>query len=99
MLALDCSVRSFLRGIAIAVPCLAALPTAAYRRHTRVIGFLAALVSAVACALLWISAPRGESLYQALMLLYSCLTLGATLVLPRRDCGPRTIGGILFILG
>ena len=34
------------------------------------------------------SAPRGESLYEALMLLFSCLTLGATLVLPRRDCSP-----------
>jgi NADH-quinone oxidoreductase subunit M len=33
------------------------------------------------------------------MLLYSCLTLGSTLVLPSRDCSPGTIGGILFMLG
>ena len=33
------------------------------------------------------------------MLLFSCLTLGATLVLPRRDCTAGTIGGILFLLG
>src|SRR5262249_28330869 len=31
--------------------------------------------------------------------LFSCLTLGATLVLPRRDCSSAGIGGILFILG
>src|SRR5579871_1346716 len=88
-----------LRGIAISVPWFAALVVAAHRRHTRVIGFFAALVSVVACSLLLLAAPGGESLYQALMLLFSCLTLGATLVLPRRDCGPGTIGGILFMLG
>lgn len=33
------------------------------------------------------------------MLLFSCLTLGATLVLPRRDCSPGSMAGILFILG
>ena len=44
-------------------------------------------------------APKGESLYQALMLLFSCLTFGATLLLPRRDCTTGTIGGILFLLG
>jgi hypothetical protein len=63
---------------------------AAYRRHTRVIGFLAALVSVVASALLLRAAPKGESLYEALMLLFSCLTLGATLVLPLRDCTAGT---------
>ena len=66
---------------------------------SRVIGFVAALMSAVASALPLGAAPAGESLYQALMLLFSCLTLGATLVLPRRDCTPGTIGGILFMLG
>ena len=33
------------------------------------------------------------------MVLFSCLTLGATLMLPRRDCTSGTIGGILFLLG
>lgn len=88
-----------LRGIAISVPWFAALGVAVHRRHTRVIGFFAALVSVAACSLLLMTAPRGESLYQALMVLYSCLTLGATLVLARRDCGPRNIGGVLFMLG
>ncbi len=88
-----------LRGIAISVPWLAAVAVATYRRHTRVVGFFAALVSVVACALLLMAAPVGESLYQALMLLFSCLTLGATLILPHRDCGPGAIGGILFMLG
>src|SRR3954462_4775081 len=88
-----------LRGIAISAPWLAAVVMAAYRRNTRAIGFFAALVSVVACTLLLIAAPAGESLYQALTLLFSCLTLGATLLLPRRDCGPASIGGILFLLG
>jgi NADH-quinone oxidoreductase subunit M len=52
-----------------------------------------------ASALLLRAAPAGESLEEALMVLYSCLTLGATLVLPRRDCSSGTIGGILFLLG
>src|SRR5579864_6013451 len=89
----------FLSAVGIGVPWLASILVAAYRRHTRVIGFLAALVSAVASALLLRAAPKGESLYEALMLLFSCLTLGATLVLPRRDCTSGTIGGILFLLG
>jgi NADH-quinone oxidoreductase subunit M len=88
-----------LNGIAISVPWIAALVAATYRRHSRVIGCFAAFVSVVSCALLVVAAPVGESLYQALMLLFSCLTLGATLVLARRDCGPGTIGGILFLLG
>ncbi len=86
-------------GVAIAIPWLAALLVATYRRRTRVLGFLAALVSVVACALLLATAPAGESLYPALMLLFSSLTLGATLLLPRRDCGPAIISGVLFILG
>lgn len=89
----------FLSGVAISVPWFAAALVAMYRRHTRVIGFLAALVSVVASALLLREAPTGESLYQALMLLFSCLTLGATLLLPHRDCNAGTIGGTLVILG
>jgi NADH-quinone oxidoreductase subunit M len=82
--------------VAIAVPWLAALVLAVYRRQARVIGFVAALAPAVCCALLARVTP---SLYPALMLLYSCLTVGAMLVLARRDCTPGTTGGILFLLG
>jgi NADH-quinone oxidoreductase subunit M len=85
--------------VAIAVPWFAALLVALYRRHVRIIGFVAASISAVACALPLGAAPSGQSLYQALMLLFSCLTLGATMVLPRRDCSVGNVGGILFILG
>jgi NADH-quinone oxidoreductase subunit M len=85
--------------VAIAVPWFAALVVALYRRHVRVIGFAAALISAAACAAALRAAPASQSLYQALMLLFSCLTLGATLLLPRRDCSAGSIGGILFILG
>lgn len=91
--------KPVLTAIAIAAPWLAAALTAAYRRHVRVTGFMAASVSVIASALLLRAAPSGESLYQALMLLFSCLTLGATLVLARRDCTPGAIGGILFMLG
>jgi len=85
--------------IAIAVPWGAALVIALYRRHVRIIGFVAALISAIACALPLGAASAGQSLYQALMFLFCCLTLGATLILPRRDCTAGSIGGILFILG
>src|SRR5215467_9139263 len=84
--------------IAIAVPWGAALVIALYRRHVRIIGFVAALISAIACALPLGAASAGQSLYQALMLLFCCLTLGAALILPRRDCTAGSIGGILFIL-
>lgn len=84
--------------VAIAVPWFAALLVAVYRRHVRVIGFVAALISAIACALPP-GAPGEQSLYQALMLLFSCVTLGAIVMLPRRDCGAGSIGGMLLMLG
>jgi NADH-quinone oxidoreductase subunit M len=85
--------------VAIAVPWIAALIVALCRRHVRIIGFVAALISVIACALPLGAASASQSLYQALMLLFSCLALGATLILPRRDCTAGTLGGILFILG
>lgn len=85
--------------IAIAAPWFAALLITLYRRRLRIIGFVAALLSVLACALPLSSSANGQSLYQALMLLYSCLSLAATLLLPRRDCTPGTIGGILLLLG
>jgi hypothetical protein len=65
----------------------------------RIIGFAAALVSVIASIFLLEAAPASESLKEALKLLYSCLILGATLALPRRDCTTSTISGILFLLG
>jgi NADH-quinone oxidoreductase subunit M len=85
--------------VAAAIPWFAALVVAVYRRNVRIVGFAAALLSAVVCALPLDAPVPGQSLYQALMLMFSCLTLGATLILPYRDCSVGTIGGILFILG
>jgi NADH-quinone oxidoreductase subunit M len=88
-----------LRAVAIAIPWLAAILTAVGRRQVRAIGFTAALVSAAASALLLRAAPPRESLDETLMVLFSCLALGAMLVIPRRDCTFGTISGMLFILG
>ena len=85
--------------VAVFVPWFASILVAIHRRQTRVIGFVASLVSVLASALLLRASPAGESLYQALMVLFSCLAMGATLVIPRRDCNPGAIAGILFILG
>lgn len=88
-----------LTALAIGIPWCAAILAALARKHLRVIGFLGALVSLIASALLLLVAPANASLKEALMLLYSCLTLGAMLALPRRDCTYGTISGILFLLG
>jgi NADH-quinone oxidoreductase subunit M len=90
---------SFLTNVSIAGPWFAAVAVTIYRRHVRIIGCIAALVSILASAVLLREAPIGASLFQALMLLFSCLTFGANLVLPRRDCTAGMIGGILFLLG
>ena len=91
--------KPFLTCVSIGVPWFAAVLLTGYRRHARTVGCIAALVSILASAVLLWQAPVGASLYQALMLLFSCLTFGANLLLPRRDCTPGTIGGILFLLG
>src|ERR1017187_10771554 len=93
------SMAVILTAVAIGTPWVAGILAAATRRQLRAIGFAAALVSVAASALLLRAAPARESLNEALMVLFSCLTLGATLVLPRRDCTAGTIGGILFLLG
>jgi NADH-quinone oxidoreductase subunit M len=90
---------AILTAVAILAPWIAAILAMATRRWLRVIGFAAALISATASALLLQAAPASASLREALMVLYSCLTLGAMLALPRRDCTPGTIGGVLFLLG
>lgn len=89
----------FVTGASVALPWFGAVVLALYRRRARTVGCLAAFASVVASAVLFGEAPKGSSLYQALMLLFSCLTLGAILVLPRRDCTRGTVGGILFLLG
>ncbi len=88
-----------LRVVAISVPWLGAILVVLNKRQPRIAGFVASLVSVLASALLLQTAPAGESLYQALMVLYSCLALAATLVIPRRDCTSGTMAGILFVLG
>ena len=85
--------------VAISVPWLAAILIGVNPRQMRATGFAAALVSALASALLLKAARPRESLDETLMVLFSCLTLGAMLVTPRRDCTSATIGGMLFILG
>jgi NADH-quinone oxidoreductase subunit M len=84
---------------AIAIPWFGAILAAIGQRRARAIGCVVSLGSVLASALLLRAVPPAESLVQALMLLFSCLTLGATLVLPRRDCDSRMIAGILFVLG
>ena len=88
--------------IAIAVPGLAAILAVVTRRQARVMGCVAASVSLLASALLLhfaYDAPGKDSLGAALMVLFSCLALVAMLVLPRRDCNPGTVAGMLFVLG
>jgi NADH-quinone oxidoreductase subunit M len=86
--------------VAIWVPLLAAVVIAVTRRRLRVVGALAALVSALAAAVaLAHVAPNQDRLGPVLMLLFSCLAIVAILVLPRRDCEPRMMAGMLFILG
>jgi len=91
--------RLLLNVVAIAVPWFAAILAAVVRRQVRAIGFVAASVSGLASALLLHAAPTGISLGEALMLLFSCLAILAMLVLPRRDCTPSTVAGMLFVIG
>lgn len=88
-----------LSGVAISVPWLGAMIAVLTRWPVRAIGFAAALMSAVASALLLQGAPGDETLAGVLMLLFSCLTVIAMLVLPKRDCDRRTVAGMLFVLG
>jgi NADH-quinone oxidoreductase subunit M len=90
---------ALLYAMAIAVPWLAAVIAAFAGRRARVVGFCAASVSVAASALLLHAAPPGNSLGEALMVLFSCVAAGAMLVLPHRDCEPRTVAGMLFVLG
>jgi len=86
-------------SIAISAPWLSAVIAAVMRRQERIIGAAAACVSVAASAFLLHTAPGREMPSEALMLLFSCLALLAMFVLPKRDCDPRTITGMLFVLG
>src|SRR5215469_9112843 len=88
-----------LTGTAVAAPWLAAIVVSIYRRQARVVGCIAALLSAIASTTLVWKAPQGASLYETLMLLFSGLTFGTMVLLPRRDAEAGTIPGILFLLG
>src|SRR6516162_6990869 len=90
---------SVLTGASVAAPWLAAIVVSIYRRQGRVVGCIAALLSAIASTVLVWKAPQGESLYETLMLLFSCLTFGAIVLLPRRDSETGTTAGILVLLG
>jgi len=90
---------SVLTGASVAAPWLAAIVLTIYRRQARVVGCVAALMSAIASTTLVWKAPQGESLYETLMLLFSCLTFGAIVLLPRRDSETGTMTGILVLLG
>jgi NADH-quinone oxidoreductase subunit M len=87
---------AILTSAAISAPWALAFVAAFYRRHTRTLGIVAALVSFVACVLLARITP---SFYGTLMLMFSGLTLAVVLVLPQRDCNSAAISGILLMLG
>lgn len=86
-------------GVAIAAPWVGGVLLLAFRGQTRIVGFMASLISVAASVVLLRAAPAGASLHEALMVLFSCLTVASTLMLPKRDCDGRTMGGTLFILG
>ncbi|MCW5980007.1 MAG: hypothetical protein KIT09_18135 [Bryobacteraceae bacterium] len=84
---------------AISIPWLGALLAVLIKRQSRALGFAAAAASALASGLLLQGSPGRESWNEALMLLFSCLSAGALLVLPRRDCTPGAVAGMLFLQG
>jgi NADH-quinone oxidoreductase subunit M len=88
-----------LTGVSVVGPWLATIGLLGYQRQARIIGSMAALVSAIASATLLWKAPPGESLYETLMLLFAGLTFGAIILLPRRDSEAGTIAGLLVLLG
>ncbi len=88
-----------MKTIAISAPWFAAILAAAARKQVRVIGAFAALISVAASALALHVATGSDLLGETLMVLFSCLAVVAMLVLPRRDCSPAMIAGMLFILG
>lgn len=90
---------SVLTGASVVAPWLAVVALGISRRRPRVIGCVGALLSAIASAVLVWKAPQGEALYETLMLLFSGLTFGAIVLLPRRDTEAGTIAGLLVLQG
>lgn len=88
-----------LQAAVIGAPWLGAILAGAVQRQVRMIGFAAASISVLVSACLLSLTPPEDELGGALMVLFSCLSVLAVIVLPRRDCVPRTIAGVLFILG
>jgi len=94
------TVASFpLTAAAVGIPLLGAILAGFSRKSQRPIAAVAAAISIVICVLILRAAPVRESLNQSLMVLYACLSFGATLVIPRRDATPASMSGILFVLG
>lgn len=91
--------KTFLTNFSIGVAWCAAVLVMRIRRHARLTGCIAAFASIAGSVALLATVPKNDSLFQALMLLFSCLTFGAIVLLPRRDCTKETIAGILFLLG
>lgn len=93
----------FLNFVAVGVPWVAAFLIALTRlgnpKHLRALGFSVALISLAATLFLMRAATAAESLSAALMVLYSSLTVGSIVLLPRRDAKPGFIAEILFLLG
>ena len=90
---------SVLTGASVVAPWLAVVVLGLYRRQPRIIGCIGALLSAIASAVLVWKAPQGEALYETLMLLFSGLSFGAIVLLPRRDTDAGTVAGLLVLLG
>jgi NADH-quinone oxidoreductase subunit M len=88
-----------LTGVAVGAPWFAAILLMARRGSARIVGFAASLVSVAVSVLLLLAAPGGDSLREALMVLYSSLTMASSLMLPKRDCDAPTMAGVLFMLG
>lgn len=91
--------ESILRLLAFSAPWLGAVFAAVVRRQVRAIGFIAATFCLIVSILLMNAVTGRQSIGEPLMALFSCLAIVAICVLPRRDCTPPTIAGMLFILG
>lgn len=88
-----------LRAIAVSAPWCGAILATIMARRARVIACAAALLSVMASVILLHRAAAPARLNETLMVLFSCLAVMATLVLPQRDCKANTIAGMLFVLG
>ncbi len=91
--------KPFLTGVSIGVPWFATVLLTGYRRHARIVGCIAALRRSSQAQCFLAEAPKGESLYQALMLLFSCLTFGAIWCFHAAIARRERSAGILFLLG